>query len=42
MIVLWYLGYGRYLAELGSPTASLDEFYAGVSPDSTDEDTDSN
>jgi hypothetical protein len=42
MTVLWYLGYGRYLAEIKAPAASLNEFYVGVLPDSTDEDTDSN
>ncbi len=42
MTVVWYLGYSRYLAEIKVLSASLDEFYAGVSPDSTDEDTDSN
>jgi hypothetical protein len=42
MTVLLYLGYGRYLAEIKPPAASLEKFYAGVLPDSTNEDTDSN
>jgi hypothetical protein len=39
MTVLWYLGYGSYLAEIKAVATSLDEFYAGVLPDSTNEDT---
>jgi hypothetical protein len=42
MTVLLYLGYGRYLAEIKPPAASLEEFYEGILPDSTNKDTDSN
>ncbi len=42
MTVLWYLDYGRHLAEIKAPAALLEEFYAGVLPDRTDEDTESN
>jgi hypothetical protein len=40
MMVFLFLGYDKYLVDIKAPAASLDEFYAGVLPDSSDEDSD--
>jgi hypothetical protein len=36
MVVLWYLGLGRYESEIARPANSLDEFYVDLASDSTD------